>query len=132
MSDVTTQSNRIFRTGAILAGLAVTLGAFGAHGLEQVLDVRGTADTFEIAVRYQFFHALALLACAWRASLGERGAVRAAQAFLWGTWVFSGTLFVLAITGPRWLGAITPIGGTLLILGWVLLAHGIGRSDSDR
>ncbi|MDA0374506.1 MAG: DUF423 domain-containing protein [Planctomycetota bacterium] len=122
---------RIFQSGALVAGLAVALGAFGAHGLEALLDERGTADTFEIAVRYQFFHALALLACAWRASLGERGAEKAAQAFLAGTAVFSGTLYFLAVTGPRWLGAVTPIGGVLLIAGWILLARGVGRSADE-
>jgi uncharacterized membrane protein YgdD (TMEM256/DUF423 family) len=120
---------RIFQAGAVLGGLAVALGAFGAHGLEALLAERDTADTFEIAVRYQFFHALALLACAWRATLGERSASRAAWAFVLGTAIFSGTLYVLAITGPRWLGAVTPIGGVLLIGGWILLAAGIGRAN---
>lgn len=121
-------SDQIFRTGAALAGLAVALGAFGAHGLKDLLAERDTSEVFETAVRYQFFHALALVACAWRASLGEPGAAHAARAFLAGTAIFSGSLYALAIVGPRWLGAITPIGGVLLLVGWFLLARAAGSA----
>ena len=101
--------------GAILGGLAVAAGAFGAHAL------RGTVtperlEVFETAVRYQMVHALALLAA------GPLGAGKAGWAFLAGIVVFSGSLYGLVLLDQRWLGAITPLGGLLLIAGWVLLA----------
>jgi len=100
-----------------LASLAVALGAFGAHSLRANLAALGTLETFEIAVRYQFLHALAMLvitrirpfpAPAW-------------WCFLLGIVVFSGSLFVLALTGLKWLGAITPFGGAAFLAGWLRL-----------
>lgn len=108
----------LFATGAVLAGLGVVLGAFGAHALE----ARVTAErlvTFETAVRYQLVHALAILAAAL---VGGDRAIFAGILFIAGTAVFSGSLYLLVITGIRWLGAITPIGGVAFIVGWALLA----------
>jgi uncharacterized membrane protein YgdD (TMEM256/DUF423 family) len=119
------------RAGAILGGLAVAAGAFGAHGLQgQVASGRITQrmlENFETAARYQMYHALALLAVGLLAGrFGEassRGAIDVVGwAFLAGTVIFSGTLYGIALGGPKWLGAITPIGGTALIVGWVALA----------
>lgn len=110
----------MLRAGAVLGGLAVAAGAFGAHGLRDSLPP-ADLETFEVAVRYQMFHALALVLCA-ALPVGTPRVVAAARCFLAGVVVFSGSLYALVLTGPRWLGAVTPVGGTLLIVGWVLLA----------
>ncbi len=111
-----------FALGAAFGGLAVVLGAFGAHALRSSLSPDDLA-TFEIGVRYQMYHALALLAVAWATSQWESGAVTAAGwAFVVGIVVFSGSLYTLVITGQRWLGAVTPVGGAAFIVGWALLA----------
>jgi uncharacterized membrane protein YgdD (TMEM256/DUF423 family) len=113
---------RIFlMLAGLLGGLGVAAGAFGAHALRARLEPR-MLEIFETGARYQMYHALALLAVAW---LIERGVARAAAAgwcFVAGTVIFSGTLYLLTLTGARWWGAITPIGGVLLIVGWLLLA----------
>lgn len=107
--------------GALLAGLAVAAGAFGAHALR---DTVGPADLdiLETAARYQFYHGLALLAAAWLLDKGIVAASRAAWSFIIGTLVFAGSLYLLVLTGQRWLGAITPIGGVALLAGWVMMA----------
>lgn len=121
---------QILRLAGILGGLAVAAGAFGAHGLREILDPHDL-ETFETAVRYQMYHALALLGCALVATRTPR-AQAAAWCFLGGTVVFSGTLYALVLSGVRWLGAITPIGGSLLIIGWVVLATAsIGRDAGE-
>jgi uncharacterized membrane protein YgdD (TMEM256/DUF423 family) len=115
------------RAGAILGGLGVTFGAFGAHGLREYMDAR-SLEVFEIAVRYQMYHAPALIAVGLLAGPGRSGAALsvAGWSFLVGTLIFSGTLYALALTGIRWLGAITPIGGVALIVGWFALAVAAG------
>ena len=108
--------------GTLSAGLAVVLGAFGAHALRARLAPTDLA-TFEIGVRYQMYHALALLAVAWVAAAVPGALPRAAGwLFVAGTVVFSGSLYVLVLTGQRWLGAVTPLGGVALIAGWACLA----------
>ncbi len=115
--------------GAIFGGLAVALGAFGAHALAGKLSANDLS-TFETAVRYQFYHALALLAVA--AVLGRwpqaSAAVLAGWLFVVGVVIFSGSLYVLVFSGVRWLGAITPIGGVAMIAGWVSLAVAAWRN----
>jgi uncharacterized membrane protein YgdD (TMEM256/DUF423 family) len=111
--------------GAISAFLAVAAGAFGAHALRAQL-APGQLLTFETAARYQMYHALALLAVAWASTRWPGIPVRAAGwLFIGGTVVFSGSLYLLALTGARWLGAVTPIGGLLFLAGWLTLAAGI-------
>jgi len=111
-----------FGLGAVLAFLGVALGAFGAHGLRGTLSAQDMA-TFEAGVRYQLVHALALLAVAWASTRWPGATVHAAGwLFVAGTVVFSGSLYVLVLTGPRWLGAVTPLGGVCFLLGWGLLA----------
>jgi len=111
-----------FAIGAFASALGVTLGAFGAHALK----TRITEDLliiFETAVRYQMYHALALLAVAWAASRWPGTWVNASGwLFLTGIVIFCGSLYVMTFTGARWLGAITPIGGLCFILGWIALA----------
>jgi uncharacterized membrane protein YgdD (TMEM256/DUF423 family) len=109
---------RIFAAGSVLAGLGVVFGAFGAHALKASLSPQ-LLTTFETGVRYQMFHALGMLALAWAVSQWpERRLVLAAWLLLAGTVVFSGSLYLLVLTGARWFGAITPIGGVALIAGW--------------
>jgi len=106
---------------AVFGLLAVAAGAFGAHALESRLSADRLA-IFETAARYQMYHALALLAVAWLAGTTASALLTAAGwAFVGGTVVFSGTLYLLALGGPRWLGAITPLGGLAFMVGWALV-----------
>jgi len=108
--------------GAVSAFIAVAAGAFGAHALRARLPPDLLA-VFETGARYQMYHALALLAVAWAATRWPAAPVRAAGwLFIGGTLLFSGSLYLLALTGTRWLGAITPIGGLLFLAGWAALA----------
>lgn len=106
--------------GALFGMLGVMAGAFGAHGLKDVL-APNDLEIFETAVRYQMYHALALV------GLGLlprpcRTTLIAGWCFVLGTVIFSGTLYLLVLSGARWWGAVTPIGGVLLILGWGIFA----------
>ncbi len=113
--------------GSLLAMVAVIFGAFGAHALRGRLSPEDLI-TFETGVRYQMYHALALLAVAWAASRWPSGATTAAGwLFVLGIVVFSGSLYVLVLTGQRWLGAVTPLGGLAMIGGWASLAWAIFR-----
>lgn len=115
------------RIAAVLGGLAVAFGAFGAHGLKERLA--GNMEIFETAVRYHFYHALVLLALGFAppALWSGRLAPAAAWALVFGVLLFSGSLYALALTNIRWLGAITPIGGLGFIAGWALIALAAGR-----
>jgi uncharacterized membrane protein YgdD (TMEM256/DUF423 family) len=116
-----------FATGALTAGLGVVLGAFGAHALRGRLT-QEMLGVFETGVRYHLVHALALLSVGWAASRWPGPWTSGAGwAFLGGIVVFCGSLYLVSITGARWLGAITPLGGAGFILGWVLLAVGALR-----
>jgi uncharacterized membrane protein YgdD (TMEM256/DUF423 family) len=111
-----------FVVGCVSAAVAVTLGAFGAHGLRGRL-VPDMLMTFEIGVRYQMYHALGVLAVGLALSRWPSSALAlAGWLFIAGTVVFSGSLYALALTGQRWLGAVTPIGGAAFIAGWIVLA----------
>ena len=108
--------------GAISALAAVAAGAFGAHALRDRL-APDMLSVFEIGARYHMYHALALLAAAWAVGRWPgSAAVTAGWLFVAGTLVFSGSLYLLALTGQRWLGAVTPLGGLAFILGWAALA----------
>jgi uncharacterized membrane protein YgdD (TMEM256/DUF423 family) len=111
-----------FASGALLALLAVAAGAFAAHGLKSRLGPDLLA-TFELAARYQMYHALALILCgvAWARWPGP-AVMAAAALFFIGTLLFSGSLYLLSLTGVRWLGAVTPLGGTAWLVGWAALA----------
>jgi uncharacterized membrane protein YgdD (TMEM256/DUF423 family) len=102
--------------------LGVALGAFGAHALEEALEPR-SREVFETAVRYQMYHALALGLVGLLVARAPSGPTLAAGwAFTAGILLFSGSLFLLSLTGTRWLGAVAPIGGTAFLVGWALLA----------
>jgi uncharacterized membrane protein YgdD (TMEM256/DUF423 family) len=111
--------------GALMAGLAVAAGAFGAHGLRNRLSPEMLA-VFETGVRYQMYHALGLLAVAWAATRWP-GAATAGWLFVAGIVVFSGSLYVLALSGVKWLGAVTPLGGLCFLAGWAALAWAASR-----
>ena len=118
-----------FISGSISAFLAVALGAFAAHGLKTKLSPE-MFNVFEVGVRYHMYHALALLAVAWASTRWPGTTVTAAGwLFLVGTVIFSGSLYLLSLTGLRWLGAITPIGGLAFLIGWLLLAWGIYQEN---
>ena len=108
--------------GALMGGVGVALGAFGAHGLRGRLSPDMLA-VFETAVRYQMYHALAIMAVALMASrLEGRAIVVAGWSFTAGILLFSGSLYALALTGVTVLGAITPLGGVAFLAGWAALA----------
>ena len=114
--------------GSLSAFLAVAAGAFGAHALRARLSPDLLA-VFETGARYQMYHALGLLMVAWAVTRWPGVPVRAAGwLFIAGTVLFSGSLYLLALTGARWLGAVTPLGGLLFLGGWLGLALGIARS----
>jgi uncharacterized membrane protein YgdD (TMEM256/DUF423 family) len=120
--------DRTFATlGALSAFIAVAAGAFGAHGLKAKLSPDMLA-VFETGARYQMFHALALLAVAWVQTRWPGGAASwSGWLFVAGTLLFSGSLYALGLSGARWLGAITPVGGLALLLGWLCLAWRVSR-----
>ena len=116
-----------FAMGSASALIAVGAGAFGAHALRGRLTPDLLA-VFETGARYQMYHALALLAVAWAITRGP-GAwpARAGWLFLIGTVLFSGSLYALALSGVRWLGAVTPLGGASFLAGWACLLLGALR-----
>ena len=115
--------NKIPFIAAIVALLGVALGAFGAHALRDTLAASGTTSTWETAVFYHLIHA----SIAWATLLCSSGKtdllVRAAACWVAGVIIFSGSLYGLALGGPRWMGPITPIGGVLFIVGWSYAAR---------
>ena len=108
--------------GAIILAAAVALGAFGAHGLEELLEANGRTDTYETAVKYHFYHGLGILLIGILKKQYKTGFEWACKSMLLGVIIFSGTLYLLSLTNITWLGAITPIGGVFLILAWILVA----------
>jgi len=103
-----------YRVAATLGFLAVALGAFGAHGLKDLLAQNGTAAIWDKAVFYHFIHAVMLFVLADR----KRFPAVAWWSFLVGIFFFSGSLYLLAVTNQHWLGAVTPMGGVSFLLGW--------------
>ena len=111
--------------GSLFAALSVLLGAFGAHGLKNRLSIEDLA-IFETAVRYQMYHALGILLMGVASFyLTEKLVSIPAYFLILGIIIFSGSLFLLVFTNLRWFGAITPIGGLCLIIGWLLFAYNI-------
>ena len=117
----------ILKIAGISGALAVGLGAFGAHGLEALLVQNGRLDTFETAVNYHFYHTLGLLGLGILALLKPdwKEISSAALSMILGILIFSGSLYVLSLTGITWLGAITPIGGIGFIMGWLTLSYSV-------
>lgn len=117
-----------FALGALFAFLAVALGAFGAHSLQGTF-ASGMAEVYETGVRYQFYHALGLFAVAFAITRWKDAPVSlAGWLFVAGIILFSGSLYVLSLTGVRWLGAITPLGGLAFLAGWAILGWTVLRA----
>ncbi len=119
------------QAGALFGALAVTLGAFGAHALKASLEASNRLDTFETAVKYQFYHALALVLVGFMLR-GQGEEVSkwlgwAGYSFIGGILIFSGSLYAICFTGITKFGATAPIGGLLMILGWILLLLTAGK-----
>ncbi|MFW5708970.1 MAG: DUF423 domain-containing protein [Chloroflexota bacterium] len=113
---------RLIILASILGLLGVALGAFGAHGLESTLEANGRTDTFQTASRYHMYHALALLGIAWVARHYPSRLINSAGYLIFmGTLIFSGSLYILAVADLGIMGAVAPIGGTALIIGWGLV-----------
>jgi len=123
--------DRIFTViGAVSAFMAVAAGAFGAHALRPRL-APDLLVTFETGARYQMYHAFAILLAAWAANRWSGSAFQfAGWSFAAGTVLFSGSLYILALTGLRWMGAITPIGGAAFLLGWLSFAWGAWKGGA--
>ncbi|MER3524100.1 MAG: DUF423 domain-containing protein [Ignavibacteria bacterium] len=123
--------HRFFVLGCLSAAIGVAAGAFGAHGLKSLLSPDRLA-VYETAVRYQMYHAFGLLAAAY---IVEPTASPLAQfagwCFIGGTILFSGSLYALTLSGQRWLGAVTPLGGIAFIAGWILLAAGAWKQNAQ-
>jgi uncharacterized membrane protein YgdD (TMEM256/DUF423 family) len=121
----------MLQAGALLGTLAVALGAFGAHALRASLEASGRMDTFETAVKYQFYHALALVLVGVLLSRTSPEPAKwltwSGYSFLVGVVVFSGALYTICFTGITKFGAVAPIGGVLLIVGWILLFVAAGK-----
>jgi uncharacterized membrane protein YgdD (TMEM256/DUF423 family) len=124
------KGKEILVLAGISGALAVGVGAFGAHGLEPLLIKNGRLDTFETAVNYHFYHTLGLL------GLGILSLIKpdwkeissAAWGLIMGILIFSGSLYVLSLTGITWLGAITPIGGIGFIMGWLTFVYAVWKN----
>ena len=116
------------RIAAATGFFAVVLGAFGAHGLKEILAQNGTAAIWEKAVFYHFIHAVMLFILAERKPF----AAGAWWCFFTGIVIFSGSLYVLAVTNARWLGAITPIGGANFLAGWAWLFFSAGKFSGKK
>jgi uncharacterized membrane protein YgdD (TMEM256/DUF423 family) len=130
MNDNQSTARQYFSVGAISAALGIAAGTFGAHRLKNHLPPEMLV-IFETAVRYQMYHAFALLATALGSTIlpstKQNGYRVAGWCFLAGTLLFSGSLYVLALTAQKWLGAITPLGGVAFLLGWSTLAWTVTR-----
>jgi len=122
-----TQNTKTFMIiGSFMMALTIAIGAFGAHGLKPYLDEYST-DIYQKAVSYQFYNTLGLFFLSFIAYLlpVSTKITKAFYFILFGTLIFSFSLYTLALTKIMWLGAITPIGGTLMIIGWVLCGYTI-------
>lgn len=118
-----------FIIGSVLGGIAVATGAFGAHGLRNLVQ-SGDLGTWETAAQYQMYHALALLAVGFSIETWPEAAkffITGGWFFIAGVLLFSGSLYIMVLTGIKQLGAITPIGGVLFVIGWILLTLGLIR-----
>lgn len=120
---------KIVVTACVLATITIAIGAFGAHGLKNIVSLKAIA-TFETGVRYQMYHALALLIVGFAGVIPESAKKWTFRFFIFGTLFFSGSIYLLALAevlpfSVSFLGPVTPIGGLFFILGWLRLAYGL-------
>lgn len=126
MSNSILSKETILKTGIIVSLLTVAIGAFGAHGLSDLLIQNGREDTFKTAVLYQMFHSLAILLVGLLYNQYNQKRLKTAfYLFAAGIIIFSGSLYSLSISNIGLFGAITPIGGVLYIVGWIYAFFGI-------
>ncbi|MEA5461255.1 DUF423 domain-containing protein [Arcicella sp. LKC2W] len=123
--------NKFFiQSGAVLAGLSVALGAFGAHAFKVALEATNRTETFETAAHYQMYGGLALILVGILTDkISHKFLSWAGNAFLIGTVIFSGSLYLICATGVTMWGAVAPIGGTSLMIGWVLFLVGVSKKS---
>lgn len=122
-------SKKFLIIACLLMATAVSLGAFGAHGLKKIITP-DMLSVYQTGVQYQFYHALGLLGVAFIAHVNSTKLVNMAGNLMFtGVMIFSGSLYLLVILNIKWLGAITPIGGVLMVISWVLLAWVVFRSN---
>lgn len=115
-------------TGAAFGALTVILGAFGAHALQEILEQTGRADNFDTAVQYQALHALALILVGIIEEKFKASSLRyGTYAMTAGIILFSGSLYILSLTGVTSVAMVTPFGGLFFIVGWVLLIYGVWK-----
>jgi uncharacterized membrane protein YgdD (TMEM256/DUF423 family) len=128
---------RLILVAAVVMGAVVGLGAFGAHALKPRLEAAGMLHAWETAVLYQAMHGLAVFALGVWCATDTRAAANRALAWAGRCWVsgivlFSGSLYALALGGPKFLGPVTPVGGVLFLVGWVVLAMAAWRVRAAR
>jgi len=125
-------TKKFLQLGSIMMALSVGLGAFGAHALKQTLLDNNMSAVYSTAVQYQFYHSLGLFIVAFVAHIKDIKLVNTAGNFMFvSTIIFSGSLYIMTISGIKWLGAITPIGGTGFIIAWLMLAASITKQQTD-
>lgn len=118
--------------GALFAATSVAAGAFGAHALKSILDPP-MLMVYETAVRYQMYHALGLFVVAWLWRETQHSlAVKAGWLFCAGILLFSGSLYIVALAGIKWMGALTPLGGVCFIAGWICIAWTAWCAEDDQ
>ncbi|MFC7357834.1 DUF423 domain-containing protein [Jejudonia soesokkakensis] len=128
-------NKKIVVTASFLAAITILLGAFGAHGLKQLVSTEAIT-TFETGVRYQMYHCLALLVIGFVTVIPKKSLLWTFRFFLFGILLFSGSIYLLALKdvlpfNVGWLGPITPIGGLFFIVGWIRLAIGLLTLKQD-
>jgi uncharacterized membrane protein YgdD (TMEM256/DUF423 family) len=117
--------NKLFLlAGSVLGMLGVGLGAFGAHAFKAMLESTGRLDTYETGIKYMFYHALALVLVGILAKdFTAKTLTYSGYSFIFGTIIFTGSLLLICFTGVKIFGAVAPIGGTLMLVGWALLFY---------
>ena len=114
-------SNYLLLISILLSGLSVVFGAFGAHKFKVILDEVGRSDTYDTAVLYQMFHSLAMILTFLLGKAMNINVDLCLKLFLVGIVLFSGSLYIYSLNGPKWLAHITPLGGLFFIFGWISL-----------
>ena len=116
--------------GSAMAAIGVMIGAFGAHALKEMLTASNRLDTFETGVKYHFYHSIGLILIGIIANqFPQKDFNIAGYLMLAGVFIFSGSLYILCLTNIKWLGAITPVGGLLMILGWIFIVIKLSKGN---
>lgn len=122
---------KFIKLGSFMMALSVAFGAFGAHALKDILDA-DMAAVYNTAVEYQFYHSLGLLLIAFVSYINSNEKVNLAGNIMFGSiFIFSGSLYIMTVTGIKWLGIITPIGGTGFIIAWLILISSLNGTGTD-